>query len=159
MMPHLDGWQVAEELLGDHMPANMVALGAAWQRGALPISRGALEEAIRLNGAAVDKNLAAFAWGRACVADPEAVSRAVQGPEAAEQAPLPLDSTALELVESVAPEGELRRLLEVRVPELIAYQSRRHQPAKLKVFTEFLVERFEKLDLERKWASWAKAPG
>lgn len=41
----------------------------------------------------------------------------------------------------------------------IAYQSRRHQPAKLKVFTEFLVERFEKLDLERKWASWAKAPG
>ena len=41
----------------------------------------------------------------------------------------------------------------------IAYQSRRHQPAKIKVFTEFLVERFEKLDLERKWASWAKAPG
>ena len=41
----------------------------------------------------------------------------------------------------------------------IAYQSRRHQPAKLKVFTEFLVERFEKLDLERKWASWAKASG
>lgn len=35
----------------------------------------------------------------------------------------------------------------------IAYQSRRHQPAKIKVFTEFLVERFEKLDLERKWAS------
>lgn len=35
----------------------------------------------------------------------------------------------------------------------IAYQSRRHQPAKIKVFTEFLVERFKKLDLERKWAS------
>lgn len=35
----------------------------------------------------------------------------------------------------------------------IAYQSRRHQPAKIKVFTEFMVERFTKLDLERKWAS------
>lgn len=35
----------------------------------------------------------------------------------------------------------------------IAYQSRRHQPAKIKVFTEFLVERFTRLDLERKWAS------
>ncbi|MDR2334852.1 MAG: LysR family transcriptional regulator [Burkholderiaceae bacterium] len=35
----------------------------------------------------------------------------------------------------------------------IAYQSRRHQPAKIKVFTEFLVKRFSRLDLERKWAS------
>ena len=35
----------------------------------------------------------------------------------------------------------------------IAYQSRRLQPAKVKVFTEFLVERFTKLGLERKWAS------
>ena len=50
---------------GDHMPANMLALGAAWQRGALPLSLSAIEEAIRLNGAGVEKNLAAFAWGRA----------------------------------------------------------------------------------------------
>lgn len=35
----------------------------------------------------------------------------------------------------------------------IAYQSRRLQPAKVKVFTEFMVERFAKLELERKWAS------
>ncbi|AZC24395.1 LysR family transcriptional regulator [Pseudomonas sessilinigenes] len=35
----------------------------------------------------------------------------------------------------------------------IAYQSRRLQPAKVKVFTEFLIERFTKLGLERKWAS------
>lgn len=35
----------------------------------------------------------------------------------------------------------------------IAYQSRRLQPAKIKVFTEFLIERFARLDLERKWAS------
>lgn len=35
----------------------------------------------------------------------------------------------------------------------IAYQSRRHQPAKIRVFTEHLVERFAKLDLEAKWAS------
>ena len=123
---YLDAQRLAEELLGDHMPANMVALGAAWQRGALPISRGALEEAIRLNGAAVDKNLAAFAWGRACVADPEAVARAIKGPEASEPIPAPLAPAALELIESVEAEGELRRLLEVRVPELIAYQSRRY---------------------------------
>jgi DNA-binding transcriptional LysR family regulator len=34
-----------------------------------------------------------------------------------------------------------------------AYQSRRHQPAKIRVFTEFFQQRFEGLELEKKWAS------
>jgi DNA-binding transcriptional LysR family regulator len=34
----------------------------------------------------------------------------------------------------------------------LAYQSRRHQPAKIRVFAEFLVERFAQLGLEAKWA-------
>lgn len=33
-----------------------------------------------------------------------------------------------------------------------AYQSRRHQPAKIRVFTEFFIQRFEELELEKKWA-------
>lgn len=33
----------------------------------------------------------------------------------------------------------------------IAYQSRRHQPAKIRVFTEFLIQRFEQLGLARRW--------
>jgi DNA-binding transcriptional LysR family regulator len=37
----------------------------------------------------------------------------------------------------------------------IAYQSRRHLPAKIRVFTDYLVERFEELDHERKWAAAA----
>ncbi len=47
-------------------------------------------------------------------------------------------------------------LLDWELPPLtinIAYQSRRHLPAKIRVFTDYLVERFEKLDLERKWAA------
>jgi DNA-binding transcriptional LysR family regulator len=46
-------------------------------------------------------------------------------------------------------------LLDWALPPLtinVAYQSRRHQPAKIRVFTDYLVERFETLDLERKWA-------
>jgi len=35
----------------------------------------------------------------------------------------------------------------------LAFQSRRHQPAKIRVFTDFLIERFEALGLERKWAA------
>lgn len=51
-------------------------------------------------------------------------------------------------------------LMDWKLPSLtinIAYQSRRHQPAKIKVFTEFLVERFATLDLERKWAALGEA--
>lgn len=34
-----------------------------------------------------------------------------------------------------------------------AYQSRRHQPAKIRVFTEFFLQRFEDQELGKKWAS------
>jgi DNA-binding transcriptional LysR family regulator len=43
-----------------------------------------------------------------------------------------------------------------RLPNLtinIAYQSRRHQPAKIRVFTQYLVDRFDRLQLEQKWTS------
>jgi len=115
---YLDAQRLSELLFGDHMPANTIVLGAAYQRGALPLSAEAIEQAIRLNGAAVEKNLAAFAWGRACVAVPDEVERLT-----AEQLPSPApDERLRELVDSVAADGELHRLLEVRVPELAAYQ-------------------------------------
>ena len=34
-----------------------------------------------------------------------------------------------------------------------AYQSRRHQPAKIRVFTEFIHQRFKDLELEKKWTT------
>ena len=66
----LDVLDAAERLFGDHMAANMLLIGAAFQRGCIPISADAIEQAIELNGAAVKQNLAAFRWGRALVADP-----------------------------------------------------------------------------------------
>ncbi|WP_228431024.1 indolepyruvate ferredoxin oxidoreductase family protein [Baekduia soli] len=67
---YVDAEALSEALFGDHMPANTVLIGAAYQAGCLPLTADALEHAIRLNGAAVEKNLAAFAWGRAAVAAP-----------------------------------------------------------------------------------------
>ncbi len=118
---YLDAQALSERLFDDHMPANMVAMGAAFQRGALPVSAASMEAAIRLNGAAVEKNLTAFTWGRACVAAPDAV--AALTPVSA--APAPVGAEARALIARVgAPSGsELERLLEVRVPELISYQS------------------------------------
>jgi indolepyruvate ferredoxin oxidoreductase len=118
---YLDAQELSERLFDDHMMANTLALGAAYQRGALPVSGEALEQAIRLNGAAVEKNLAAFAWGRAVVAAPDAVEAATRPPE------LPvreLSAAEQELVTLAVngDRGELRRLAELRVPELVAYQ-------------------------------------
>jgi indolepyruvate ferredoxin oxidoreductase len=61
---YLDASGLSERYFGTHMMTNMIALGAAWQAGLLPVSRQSLEAAIRLNGVAVDRNLDAFALGR-----------------------------------------------------------------------------------------------
>jgi DNA-binding transcriptional LysR family regulator len=37
----------------------------------------------------------------------------------------------------------------------LAYQSRRYQPAKIRVFTEFLIERVKSLKLEERWMTFA----
>ncbi|GIH96151.1 indolepyruvate ferredoxin oxidoreductase family protein [Planobispora siamensis] len=123
---YLDAEAVAQALFGDHMPANTIVVGAAWQRGLIPLSLEAIEGAIRLGGGkSAEKTVAAFHWGRAVVAAPEAVAAATGSPDV--PAPRPAGEV-LRLIESVgAAEGsELRRLLEVRIPDLVAYQDLRY---------------------------------
>jgi indolepyruvate ferredoxin oxidoreductase len=115
----LDAQAISHALFDDDMPANLLVVGAAWQRGAIPISRNALHEALRLNGAAVETNVAAFEWGRVCVVAPEAIEDLLRGP-----APAPARVPAL--VDRVTTEdGELRRLLAVRVADLAGWGGRR----------------------------------
>ncbi|MFJ2032123.1 indolepyruvate ferredoxin oxidoreductase family protein [Streptosporangium sp. NPDC087985] len=122
---YLDAEDVAQKLFGDHMPANTVVVGAAWQRGLIPLSLESIERAIRLGGGkAADRTVAAFHWGRAVVADPEAVVRATGSPAPAEQPPSP-EVTAL-VASIAAPGTELHRILAVRVPDLAAYQNLRY---------------------------------
>ncbi|MFI7632963.1 indolepyruvate ferredoxin oxidoreductase family protein [Nonomuraea sp. NPDC049400] len=83
----LDAQGLSESLFGDHMPANLLLLGAAYQYGCLPVSAASIERAITLNGAAVEKNLAAFRWGRAAAAglsDSAGLSASVAEPVVAE---------------------------------------------------------------------------
>ena len=110
---YLDAQAISQALFADHLPANLIVLGAAWQRGAIPLSRAALHEALRQNGAAVESNIAAFEWGRACVSAPEAVEQLLHGrdPVAPDRVPALVDRVTTE-------DGELRRLLAVRVADL-----------------------------------------
>ncbi|MCB4454829.1 indolepyruvate ferredoxin oxidoreductase family protein [Leisingera sp. McT4-56] len=65
--------EAAETMLGDAVLANVMMLGFAWQKGLVPVSAGALDQAIELNGVAIEKNRLAFAVGRAMAADPRLV--------------------------------------------------------------------------------------
>ncbi|AHG63318.1 indolepyruvate ferredoxin oxidoreductase family protein [Advenella mimigardefordensis] len=60
----LDANGYAVALLGDAIFANPLMLGYAWQKGWIPLHHESLERAIELNGVAIEKNLAAFEWGR-----------------------------------------------------------------------------------------------
>ncbi|MBT9492039.1 MAG: indolepyruvate ferredoxin oxidoreductase family protein [Paucibacter sp.] len=75
LMNTIDAQAIAQELMGDTMPANIVMLGACWQRGLIPLSEAALLRAMELNGVAVEGNKTAFALGRLAMADPEALRR------------------------------------------------------------------------------------
>jgi indolepyruvate ferredoxin oxidoreductase len=124
---YLDALGLAETLFDDHMASNMLVLGAAYQAGAIPVSAAAIEQAITLNGVSVAMNTQAFRAGRLLVADPNWVStlkRHRLGEVETTMAPLSAESRAL--VDRVGGDGELRRLLEIRVPELIEYQSERY---------------------------------
>jgi indolepyruvate ferredoxin oxidoreductase len=119
---YLDALGLAEQLFGDHMASNMIVLGAAYQAGAIAVSAEAIEEAIALNGVSVAMNTQAFRAGRLAVVDPAALERQRKPRLGAVSAAPALSAEARALVDGVAAQGELRRLLEIRVPELIAYQ-------------------------------------
>jgi indolepyruvate ferredoxin oxidoreductase len=92
----LPGARAVERDFGDLIFLNTWLLGAAWQRGLIPMGRDALREAITLNGVAVERNLAAFEAGR------RAAPEAPRAPETLEQ------------------------LIARRVADLTAYQSARY---------------------------------
>src|SRR4030095_12881736 len=95
----------------------------AWRAAPLPISAASIERAIRLNGVSVEMNLLAFRWGRMAVVDAKRVEAAAKRAPARVVEDRVLSPEARAIVDQAGVTGEARHLLEVRVPELIAYQS------------------------------------
>ena len=87
----VDATQLATALLGDAIATNLFVLGYAWQKSLVPIAFDSLMRAIELNGAAVEMNKTAFAWGRFAAIDPTGVAEAAglirNAPTAAEATP------------------------------------------------------------------------
>jgi indolepyruvate ferredoxin oxidoreductase len=79
----IDASRLASALFGSSLGQNIFLVGYAYQLGALPLTADAIEQAIALNGEAVEMNLAAFHWGRRAALDLAAVEAlAKPAPEA-----------------------------------------------------------------------------
>ena len=102
---YVDATRIAETLFASHLAVNVFLLGVAYQAGLIPVSAKSLEEAIRLNGGEVERNLEALLWGRKYYEDAQAVEALVAPSQAASQ---PLD------------------LIERRATELERYQNRKY---------------------------------
>ncbi len=147
----VDALRVTSALFGDTATANILLLGVAFQAGAMPLSAGAIERAIELNGVAVEVNTLAFRWGRMVVANPARVRALMPGrpgwaPHAdrgdhrgadtntnadadadAKGAARRRDAVDV-LIAGVTdePHSELARLLRFRIADLIDYQDLRY---------------------------------
>ena len=97
---------LAETLFGGHIFSNLFLVGVAYQRGLLPLSSEAIQQAIRLNGVAVERNLQVFAWGRQYVLDSALLQSYL---------PVPAETSASRSLEA---------LVEDRERELSVYQDR-----------------------------------
>ncbi|MEM7644469.1 MAG: indolepyruvate ferredoxin oxidoreductase family protein, partial [Pseudomonadota bacterium] len=106
-LTQFDASALAEKLLGDTIFSNMMMLGAAWQKGLVPLSHAAILRAVELNGAAVEKNQQAFEFGRWAMEQPDAVAGL-------------LADTVVKLPET------LDQKIATRVEHLTAYQSKRY---------------------------------
>ncbi len=95
-------FELVSGLFGDTTTANVFLLGVAHQAGVLPVSTLSLERAISLNGVAVDRNLAAFGWGRQWIIDPDSVAKAAGVHTSVGAAAEPLDPIAMRAADLVA---------------------------------------------------------
>jgi indolepyruvate ferredoxin oxidoreductase len=117
----VDAGAATQELLGSAVSANIFMLGVAFQRGVLPLSSGAIEQAIAVNGAMVELNLAAFRWGRYAVAEPDDFAARL-----AETRPRPrsLPASLEAAVAAAVFTPEVDRLTRVRAADLIGFQGK-----------------------------------
>ena len=121
-----DAAAITTEIFGSSTTANMFVIGMAIQAGCLPISASHLEQAITLNGVAVDTNIAAFRWGRLQIESPDLVIDAM-GPDAGPSRPatVELPEQVSRQIAAIGASPELRDRLEFFAAELIRWGSPR----------------------------------
>ena len=117
-----DADAITSELFGDATSANFFLVGMALQHGGLPVAPARIEQAIELNGVAVEMNVAAFRWGRCQVSDPARVTAARRSATSDDPA-TPGPGLPTELAGRLgAHEPALRDMLAMLTADLCEYQ-------------------------------------
>ena len=121
----VDGTLAADVLAGSPASANMILLGAAYQAGELPLSIGALQQAIELNGVSIESNQAALEWGRRLVSDRESTAQLVDRlkPTSPAFTSSPLSSTLSSRIASFELPPETSESISAFAGDLMDYQS------------------------------------
>jgi indolepyruvate ferredoxin oxidoreductase len=133
---YVDAGSLAEGLFGDAMATNVFLLGVAYQAGLIPLKADSIEQAIALNGVAVQQNQQAFRYGRRYVCAPQLVTECVlpRPTSAAEERASALQTLAERYPAAICEayqrlldrcqhlDETAQRLLAIRVGELIDYQ-------------------------------------
>jgi indolepyruvate ferredoxin oxidoreductase len=109
---------LATAIMGDSIAANLFLLGYAYQKGTIPLSGAAIEQAIALNGVAIESNKRSFAWGRRAATDMDLVTEIAHPKLATDEAPKQLT---------------LEDKIKLRVDELTKYQNKRYAARYLKL--------------------------
>ncbi len=94
----------AETLLGDSIATNMMMMGYAYQKGLLPLTAKAIEQAIEVNGVAIKMNTQAFQLGRLAAVDPARLVAMMKGQD---ETVAPKMQDAMSLDEIIAHRGVL----------------------------------------------------
>jgi indolepyruvate ferredoxin oxidoreductase len=141
----LDFATACEEQLGDRIYANISMLGAAWQRGWLPMSREAIEGAIRsVTGRRSDANIAAFTLGRRLAINAPAAASELTTDELIEQEAAWIRSnrdretfqSLIARATGIGVDDECVRMVVPRLPELLAWGGRAHADRYLDVVAQ-----------------------
>jgi indolepyruvate ferredoxin oxidoreductase len=138
----VDAEGIASQLLGDSIFTNPVMLGFAWQKGWIPLQQASLTRAMELNAVAVEKNLAAFQWGRRAAHDSDAVARALQPGQT---------------VQFVRAQAERAASLEAFVQRRAAFLTAYQNAAYARRYTDF-VERVRQAEQSKQTSASGAAP-
>jgi indolepyruvate ferredoxin oxidoreductase len=128
----IDAKRIAESAFGDHLFANVILVGAAFQLGGLPVTLDDVERALSRQGKAAKANRQAFEWGRWIVHDEAAVEKALVEAGVSERPTASLfepsaaaRAAAAVLVAGQALPEEARDLVTRRAAQVIDYQDAR----------------------------------
>ena len=140
---YVDAAAVTDGLFGSTTTSNIFLLGVAVQTGAVPVDPQRIERAIELNGVAVERNVAAFRWGRRWAIEPDEVQRAAGMHVSA--APESLDALIDRLADDLADSRSDRYARRFRTTVGRAREAEREVDPSSEVFTTAVARHLHKL--------------